>query len=113
MTGRSIPVAVTAALPLAVASQPPEAQRTAPTAKASPPAAAAPAHTGPERVDLVAVYRLEDEGLQRSQGMESASHLTDMHGPRLKDLPNMACATNRAARHQQRSSVADAGKEPW
>ena len=36
-----------------------------------------------EKVDLDAVYRIKDEGLQRSKVMEIESYLTDVYGPRL------------------------------
>jgi carboxypeptidase Q len=41
-----------------------------------------------EKVDLDAVYRIKDEGLQRSKVMETASYLTDVYGPRLAGSPN-------------------------
>ena len=40
-----------------------------------------------DRVDYDAVYRIKDEGLQRSQVMDIASYLTDVHGPRLSGSP--------------------------
>ena len=36
-----------------------------------------------EPVDLDAIYRIKDEGLNRSEVMEIASYLTDVYGPRL------------------------------
>ena len=42
-----------------------------------------------EKVDLDAVYRLKEEGLQRSKVMEIASYLTDVSGPRLTGSPNI------------------------
>ena len=36
-----------------------------------------------EPVDLQAVYKIKDEGLQRSRVMEITSYLTDVYGPRL------------------------------
>ena len=41
-----------------------------------------------EKVDLDAVYRIKDEGLQRSKVMEITSYLTDVYGPRLTGSPN-------------------------
>jgi hypothetical protein len=40
-----------------------------------------------ERLDYDAVYRIKEEGLQRSQVMEIASYLTDVYGPRLTGSP--------------------------
>lgn len=42
-----------------------------------------------EKVDLGAVYRIKDEGLNRSQVMEVLSYLTDVHGPRLTGSTQM------------------------
>ena len=35
-----------------------------------------------ERIDFDAVYRIKEEGLQRSKVMETESYLTDVYGPR-------------------------------
>src|SRR5262245_21211355 len=60
------------------------AQKTAPARPAAAaPSQPAPAAAGPERVDLDAIYRIKDEGLQRSRAMETLVYLTDVHGPRL------------------------------
>ena len=40
-----------------------------------------------EKVDLDAIYRIKDEGLQRSKVMEIESYLTDVYGPRLTGSP--------------------------
>src|SRR4030095_11576908 len=45
-----------------------------------------------EKVDLDAVYRIKDEGLNRSQVMTIMSYLTDVHGPRLTNSPQMKAA---------------------
>src|SRR5438093_11280570 len=42
-----------------------------------------------EKIDLDAVYRVKDEGLQRSKVMELESYLTDVYGPRLTGSPNI------------------------
>src|SRR6059058_2007427 len=42
-----------------------------------------------EKLDLDAVYRIKDEGIQRSKVMEVASYLTDVYGPRLAGSPNI------------------------
>jgi len=45
-----------------------------------------------ERIDTEVIAKIKEEGLQRSQVMEIASDLTDVHGPRLTGSP----ATRRA-----------------
>jgi carboxypeptidase Q len=42
-----------------------------------------------EKIDLDAVYRIKEEGLQRSKVMETQSYLTDVYGPRLTGSPNI------------------------
>ena len=38
------------------------------------------------------MYRIKDEGLQRSQVMDTAWYLTDVHGPRLTNSPDIRAA---------------------
>src|SRR5437660_12207993 len=42
-----------------------------------------------EKIDFDAVYRIKEEGLQRSKGMELESYLTDVYGPCLTNLPGI------------------------
>ena len=49
-----------------------------------------------EPVDLDAIYKIKDEGLQRSQVMDVLSYLTDVHGPRLTGSPNIKAASEYA-----------------
>jgi hypothetical protein len=49
-----------------------------------------------ERVDLDAIYRIKEEGLQRSKVMETESYLTDVYGPRLTGSPNIKEAADWA-----------------
>ena len=46
----------------------------------------------PDDVDLHAVYRIKQEGLNNSQVMNILSWLTDVHGPRLTGSPNLRAA---------------------
>src|SRR5262245_66472230 len=46
----------------------------------------------PERVDLDAIYKIKDEGLNRSQVMDSLSYLTDVCGARLTGSPQIKAA---------------------
>jgi hypothetical protein len=41
-----------------------------------------------DKADLAAIYKIKDEGLNRSQVMEILSYLTDVYGPRLAGSPN-------------------------
>ena len=45
-----------------------------------------------EFVDLDALYRIKQEGLERSRVMETTSYLTDVYGPRLTASPNIRAA---------------------
>jgi hypothetical protein len=49
-----------------------------------------------ESLDLDAIYRLKDEGFQRSKVMEIESYLTDVYGPRLTGSPNIKEAADWA-----------------
>src|SRR4029077_21052498 len=49
-----------------------------------------------EKIDLDAVYRIKDEGLQHSKVMEIESYLTDVYGPRLTGSPNIREAADYA-----------------
>jgi Zn-dependent M28 family amino/carboxypeptidase len=49
-----------------------------------------------EKLDLDAIYRIKDEGLQRSKVMEIESYLTDVYGPRLTGSPNIREAADWA-----------------
>jgi carboxypeptidase Q len=51
---------------------------------------------GTEKIDLDAVYRIKDEGLQRSKAMVIESYLTDVYGPRLTGSPNIREAADWA-----------------
>src|ERR1051325_9123444 len=46
----------------------------------------------PDAADLDAVARIKEEGLQRSQVMDTLWYLTDVHGPRLTNSPGMRAA---------------------
>jgi len=49
-----------------------------------------------EKADLAAIWKIKDEGLNRSQVMEILSYLTDVHGPRLTGSPNIRQAQSYA-----------------
>jgi hypothetical protein len=65
---------------------------------AQAPAVAPTGTVASERVDLDAVYKIKDEGLQRSQVMDTLWYLTDVYGPRLTNSPNIRAAAAWAPR---------------
>src|SRR5215831_5912334 len=66
-----------------------------------------------ERVDLDAVYRIKDEGLQRSKVMEIESWLTDVYGPRLTNSPNIREAADWAMKTMKEWGLANVHTESW
>src|SRR5215471_20262034 len=66
-----------------------------------------------ERVDLDAVYRIKDEGLQRSKVMDIESWLTDVYGPRLTGSPNIKEAADWAQKTMKEWGVANVHLETW
>jgi hypothetical protein len=66
-----------------------------------------------EPVDLQAVYKIKDEGLQRSKVMEVAGYLTDVYGPRLTGTPEIRRAGEWAVKELQSWGLANVQLEPW
>jgi hypothetical protein len=66
-----------------------------------------------ERVDLDAVYRIKDEGLQRSKVMEIESWLTDVYGPRLTNSPNIREAADWAQKTMKEWGLSNVHTESW
>ena len=66
-----------------------------------------------ERVDLDAVARIRQEGLERSQIPELARHLTDVIGPRLTGSPGMKAANEWTAATLKSWGLAGVEVEPW
>jgi len=66
-----------------------------------------------DRVDLDALYRIKEEGLQRSQVMEITSFLTDVYGPRLTNSPNIKAAAEWARQKLIEWGLVNARLEPW
>ena len=66
-----------------------------------------------EPVDLQAIYRIKEEGLQRSKVMDIASYLTDVHGPRLTGSPNIRAAAEWAVKEMQAWGLANATLATW
>ncbi|MEW6321746.1 MAG: M20/M25/M40 family metallo-hydrolase [Acidobacteriota bacterium] len=67
----------------------------------------------PETVDLDAIYRLKDEGFERSQVMDLAWWLTERHGPRLTNSPTLRAAADWAVKTMQGWGLSNVALEPW
>ena len=68
-----------------------------------------------QQVDLDAVYRIKQEGLQaqRSQAMEIASYLTDIYGPRLTGSPNINAAADWTMKRMNEWGLTSVHRETW
>ena len=66
-----------------------------------------------EKLDLDAVYRLKQEGLQHSKVMEIESYLTDVYGPRLTGSPNIKEAADWAQKTMKEWGLANVHLESW
>jgi carboxypeptidase Q len=66
-----------------------------------------------EKLDLDAIYRIKEEGLQRSQVMEIESYLTDIYGPRLTGSPNIQEAADWAQKTMKEWGLANVHLETW
>jgi hypothetical protein len=76
-------------------------------------AGSALAQVGHERLDLDAIYKIKDEGFQRSQVMETLSYLTDVHGPRLTNSPNIRQAADWAMKRLTGWGITNVRQESW
>src|SRR5258705_13692208 len=66
-----------------------------------------------EKIDLDAIYRIKDEGLQRSKVMEIESYLTDVYGPRLTGSPNIKEASDWAQKTMKEWGLVNVHSETW
>ena len=66
-----------------------------------------------DKVDYEAIYKIKDEGFQRSQVMNIASWLTDVYGPRLTNSPGFRKAGEWAVKEMTSWGLANAKLEPW
>jgi len=66
-----------------------------------------------EKLDLDAIYRIKEEGLQRSHVMEIESWLTDVYGPRLTGSPNIREAADWAQKTMKDWGLANVHVETW
>ncbi|HEY4208989.1 MAG TPA: M20/M25/M40 family metallo-hydrolase [Puia sp.] len=66
-----------------------------------------------ERIDNAAIDRIRQEGLQHSQVMDIAFHLTDASGSRLTGSPGFKRAANYAKQQLAKWGLTDAALDPW
>jgi hypothetical protein len=67
----------------------------------------------PETIDYDAIYRIKDEGFQRSRVMEIMSWLTDVYGPRLTNSPGYRKAGEWAVKEMTGWGLSNARLEPF
>ena len=77
------------------------------------PAAAQVATQTSEKVDYDAIYRIKEEGFQRSQVMDTASWLTDVYGPRLTGSPSFKAAADWAVKRLTEWGAQNPHIESW
>ena len=66
-----------------------------------------------DQADLDAVYKIKEEGYQRSAVMESLVYLTDIHGPRLTNSPNIKSAATWTVAKMKEWGLANVKQERW
>ena len=66
-----------------------------------------------EKVDMDMMKKIREEGMQRSQVMETLSWLTDVHGPRLTNSPQFNEATEWAKKTLTGWGLQDSHLEAW
>src|SRR5438093_8531427 len=66
-----------------------------------------------EKVDLEAIYKIKDEGLNRSQVMTTLSYLTDVYGARLTGSPQIKAAGNWVKGKLNEWELSQVNLETW
>src|SRR5262245_6077318 len=64
-------------------------------------------------IDSTSIEKIKDEGMNRSQVMEIASYLTDVHGPRLSGSPGIKAAGDWAVSRMKEWGLTGVSLEPW
>jgi carboxypeptidase Q len=98
---------------LAVSLAIPSAQSRNATPARPDPAPGVSQAARPDAADLDAVARIKEEGLQRSQVMDTLWYLTDVHGPRLTNSPGMRAAAAWAEDRLRSWGVANVREETF
>ena len=66
-----------------------------------------------EKVDLDAIYKIKDEGLNRSQVMNTLSYLTDVYGARLTGSPEIKAAGEWVKKKLNEWELSQVNLENW
>ena len=66
-----------------------------------------------EKVDLDAIYKIKDEGLNRSQVMDTLSYLTDVYGARLTGSPQIKAAGEWTKKKLNEWQLSQVNLETW
>jgi carboxypeptidase Q len=66
-----------------------------------------------EKVDLDAIYKIKDEGLNRSQVMDTISYLSDVYGGRLTGSPQIKAAGDWAKTKLTEWQLSNVNLETW
>lgn len=66
-----------------------------------------------EKVDLAVVEKVKEEGLKRSEVMETIGFLTDVYGPRLTGSPQMRQAAEWTKQRLEKWGLTRVSLEPW
>ena len=66
-----------------------------------------------DKVDLDAIYKIKEEGLNRSQVMDILSYLTDVYGARLTGSPQIRAAGEWAKKKLMEWELVNVNLEPW
>ncbi len=66
-----------------------------------------------EKVDLDAIYKIKDEGLNRSQVMDTLSYLTDVYGSRLTGSPQIKAAAEWTKKKLTEWELVNVKLETW
>jgi carboxypeptidase Q len=66
-----------------------------------------------ERIDLDAIYKIKDEGLEHSQVMDTAWYLTEVNGPRLTNSPAIRAAAAWAIKRMTEWGLTNPRQETW
>ena len=70
-------------------------------------------HAQSEKLDYAAIGQIRDEGLSRSQAMETLFWLTDRYGPRLTGSPEATEAADWTMKKMTEWGLANVHKEEW
>ena len=66
-----------------------------------------------QEIDSNSIEKIKDEGMNRSQVMEIASYLTDVHGPRLSGSPGIKAAGDWAVGRMKEWGLTGVALELW